>query len=31
VFTHKERPPYKATILNDLPFSEALAIWKETA
>jgi hypothetical protein len=30
VFAHKERPPYKATILNDLPFSEALAIWKET-
>ena len=34
VFAHKTRPSLiadKATILNDLPFDEALAIWKETA
>src|SRR6056300_699746 len=30
VFAHKTRPSraHKATILNDLPFDEALAIWK---
>jgi len=33
VFAHKTRPSraHKATILNDLPFADALAIWKETA
>jgi len=33
VFAHKTRPSraHKATILNDLPFDEALSIWKETA
>jgi len=33
VFAHKTRPSraHKATILNDLPFDEALAIWKETS
>ena len=33
VFAHKTRPSraHKATILNDMPFDEALAIWKETA
>ena len=33
VFAHKTRPSraHKATILNDLPFDEALAIWKATA
>ena len=33
VFAHKDRPSraHKVTILNDLPFNEALAIWKETA
>jgi len=33
VFTHKTRPSraHKAIILNDLPFADALAIWKETA
>ena len=33
VFAHKNRPSpaHKAIILNDLPFNEALAIWKETA
>ena len=33
VFAHKDRPSraHKATILNDMPFSDALAIWKETA
>jgi hypothetical protein len=32
VFAHKTRPSraHKATILNDLPFDEALAIWKAT-
>ena len=32
VFAHKDRPSraHKATILNDLPFDEALVIWKET-
>jgi hypothetical protein len=32
VFAHKTRPSRadKAVILNDLPFDEALAIWKET-
>ena len=33
VFAHKDRPSraHKATILNDMPFADALAIWKETA
>jgi hypothetical protein len=33
VFYHKTRPSraHKATILNDLPFDEALSIWKATA
>jgi hypothetical protein len=33
VFAHKTRPSraHKATILNDMPFDEALAIWKATA
>ena len=33
VFAHKTRPSraHKAIILNDLPFDEALSIWKETA
>jgi len=33
VFAHKTRPSraHKVTILNDLPFDEALSIWKETA
>ena len=33
VFGHKTRPSraQKATILNDIPFADALAIWKETA
>jgi len=33
VFAHKTRPSraHKATILNDLPFADALAIWKGTA
>ena len=33
VFAHKTRPSraHKATILNDLPFDEALSIWKETS
>ena len=32
VFAHKTRPSraHKVTILNDLPFDEALAIWKAT-
>ena len=33
VFAHKTRPSraHKATILNDMPFADALAIWKGTA
>ena len=33
VFSHKTRPSHahKAIILNDMPFADALAIWKETA
>ena len=33
VFGHKTRPSraHKATILNDMPFADALVIWKETA
>ena len=33
VFAHKTRPSraHKAIILNDMPFDEALSIWKETA
>ena len=34
VFAHKTRPPRAvgvAVVLNDLPFDEALSIWKETA
>jgi len=33
VFAHKTRPSraHKVIILNDLPFDEALSIWKETA
>jgi hypothetical protein len=33
VYAHKTRPSraHKVTILNDLPFDEALSIWKETA
>jgi hypothetical protein len=33
VFAHKTRPSraHKVTILNDMPFDEALSIWKETA
>ena len=34
VFAHKTRPSLiadKATILNDMPFADALAIWKETS
>jgi len=34
VFAHKTRPSRAAgvaVVLNDLPFDEALSIWKETA
>jgi hypothetical protein len=32
VFAHKTRPSraHKVTILNDMPFDDALAIWKAT-